>query len=92
VVDERWSTLTPALSPRRGSAMQPPERFIVFAAFDSATNAEGNVPIFRALAALPLLGGEGRGEGERFPTTISRCAPLSFVKYSSSPSAPEAAR
>ena len=72
--------------------MQPPERFIVFAAFDSATNAEGNVPIFRALAALPLLGGEGRGEGERFSTTISRCAPLSFVKYSSSPSAPEAAR
>ena len=24
--------------------------------------------------ALPLLGGEGRGEGERDPTTVSRCA------------------
>jgi len=72
VLQIQWQC-TPALSPRRGSAMQPPERFIVFAAFDSATNPEENVPIFRALAALPLLGGEGRGEGERFPTTISRC-------------------
>ena len=25
VVEERWSSLTPALSPWRGSAMQPPE-------------------------------------------------------------------
>ena len=56
VVDERWSTLTPALSPRRGSAMEPPEQFIIFAAFGSAANAEENVLIFRAVAALPLLG------------------------------------
>ena len=37
--------------------MQPPERFIVFAAFDSAANAGENVLTFRDMAALPLLGG-----------------------------------
>ena len=36
--------------------MESPERFIVFAAFDSSANAEENVLTFRAVAALPLLG------------------------------------
>ena len=36
--------------------MQPPERSIVFAAFDSAPNAEEKVPTFSAMAAHPLLG------------------------------------
>ena len=43
VVDEIWSSLTPALSPRRGGAIQQSERFIVLAAFDSAANAEESV-------------------------------------------------
>ena len=50
--------------------MQPPERFIVFAAFDSAANAGENVLTFRDMAALPLLGGEGWGEGE--PLLVNR--------------------
>ncbi len=40
------------------------------ATFDSGSNAEGNVQPPWTLAALPLLGGEGRGEGERDPTTV----------------------
>jgi len=54
--------------------LQPPERSIVLVAFDTAPNAEEKVPKFRDMAALPLLGGEGRGEGERDPTTVFRCA------------------
>ena len=38
--------------------------FTSSAAFNSASNAEGNVPPPMTLAALPLLGGEGWGEGE----------------------------
>ena len=36
--------------------MQPPERSIVFAAFNSAPNAEEMIPTFSAMAAHPLLG------------------------------------
>ena len=61
--------------------MEPSERFIVFAAFDSAANAEENVLTFRDMASLPLLRGEGRGEGERFPTTMKRCAPTRTAPY-----------
>ena len=75
MVEERWSTLTPTLSPGRGGAKQPSKQSIIFAAFDSAANAEENVVIFRVMDALPLLGGEGRGEGGRFPATMKRCAP-----------------
>jgi len=59
--------------------MQMPERFIAFAAFDSATNAERNVLTFRAVVAPPLLGGEGWGEGGRFPTTMSRCLMMQSI-------------
>ena len=73
-----WSALTPTLSPRRGSAIQPSKQFIVFTAFDRGRNAEGNVPIFRALAALPLL---GERAGVRASVFQSRCpdAPISCL-------------
>ena len=71
---ERANAPAPTAGYWAGSAMEPSERFVVFAAFDSSSDAEENILIFSAAAAPPLLGGEGRGEGERFPTRISRYA------------------
>ena len=57
--------------------MQPPERSIVFAAFNSAPNAEEKVPTFGAMAAHPLL---GERAGVREGVFERRCpdAPVSF--------------
>ena len=55
--------------------MQPPERFTVFAAFNSAPNVEEKVPTFQRHGRAPSPGGEGQGEGGPFlPTTMKRCA------------------
>ena len=55
--------------------MQLPERLAVLAAFHSAPNAEEKIPTFQSHGRAPSPGGEGWGEGGRFPTTMKRCAP-----------------
>ena len=61
--------------------MPPPERFIVFAAFDSAPNAERNGLTFRAVASLPLPGERaGVRVGYHSSTTMKRYAGVSRMR------------
>lgn len=65
------SALTPALSPRRGSAMSVPDNSTANFAFVTAVIAAVLVQTCCGVCALPLLGGEGRGEGELYLPIIS---------------------
>jgi hypothetical protein len=51
-----WSALTPALSPRRGSALRPILVRKLLAAPARATNAATRISTTGVVAALPLLG------------------------------------
>jgi hypothetical protein len=58
-----WPALTPALSPRRGSAKFTFALTKPAAAFVASSDAESRPVIDFAIVALPLPGGEGRVEG-----------------------------
>ena len=50
--------------PGKGARCSSPETFESISAFNSVEDADKSVPSLSALVALPLLGGEGWGEGE----------------------------
>jgi excinuclease ABC subunit A len=58
------SALTPALSPRRGSALNAEDSSIAFAATAAHSTAEHDIQAKSVVVALPLSGEVGRGEGE----------------------------
>ena len=58
-----FSTLTPALSPRRGGAIIALDASLPFTAFESASSAASEVTLEINHRRAPSPGGEGRGEG-----------------------------
>ena len=83
VVSGTGSALTPALSPRRGSETIATMTVESVAAPVAPQTRPGRSHCSNAASALPLPGGEGRGEGERshlsLLTTVKRCVPLKLL-------------
>ena len=68
------SALTPALSPRRGGAEEPPGGTTFAAAFVKRSNAENRLASHRIVVVLPLLGeraGVRAGQFIRFEERVS---------------------